>query len=561
MNGWQSEQSEKCPACGSEIPRGADRCPVCGNPISRRPGAENTEFYQQRPQPTPYNPVYMQHPLNNGPNIPPVPLPYIARHDRSAKERNRRIAGTFGAFSAFGLLIFLMISLAYLLWSPSIVIPNGMFSGAKIFLITPFPVVIATLTGWAFVAYYLAIVAAITASFFYVAFKDWKIYAKELNMQWKTGEHSVFFSVAGVFCAVLFFDITYMIIISMIRISPATPDFSGAPIWENMYGLANASVWEELITRVLLLGVPLMIYHTAKKEKKYPLKRYFLGGGIEIDNAAILLIIISSSMFGIAHVFSWDIYKILPAAVGGVAFAYVFLKYGLAASIILHFSFDFTSIPGMMSGTFTGIYVALMLLWIATGAIFFVYYLKNMIELIDIRFGVAPKPYSAVHSGGLYYMPPPQYFPPPPQSAFQQYAPYPQNPPYMDARPYPPPYPQYPPPTGAQPYSPPYQQIPPQYPAYNAYYQGPNPQYGQTPPQYFRNQNVPNQSQTPGEKVVEREKDDAPHQTPVSKNFASGPAGHPREADGFVCPSCGYTQARYENGTLVCLRCGYRRVL
>ncbi len=543
MNG---QKSERCPFCGSEIPSGATMCPVCGNPITRVQGAQNAGFYQQSPQPTPYNPVYMQQPVNSAPSVPPMPLPYIARHDRGEKERNRRIAGTFGAFSAFGLLIFLMISLAYLLWSPSVVIPNGMFYGAKIFIITPFPIIIATLTGWAFAAYYLAIVAAITASFFYVAFKDWKIYAKELNMQWNAGEHSVFFSVAGVFCAVLFFDITYMIIISMIQISPATPNFAEAPMWQNIYGLANASVWEELITRVLLLGVPLMIYHTAKKEKKYPVRRYFLGGGIEIDNAAILLIIISSSMFGIAHMFSWDIYKILPAAVGGLAFAYVFLKYGLAASIILHFSFDFTSIPGMVSGTFGGIYVALMILWLATGAIFFVYYLKNLIEFIDTRFGVAPKPHSAARpSGGLYYMAPPPYFPPPPQGPFQQY----------------PPYPQYPPHTAAQPYPPPYQQIPPQYPTYNPYYQGPNPQYRQMPPPYFQNPNAPNRSQPPGEKVAERDKEDTASQTPPSKNFVPGSAANTREGDGFVCPSCGYTQARYENGALICLRCGYRKAL
>jgi len=486
----------------------------------------------------------MQQPANDTNSIPPMPFPYITRHDRSAKERNRRIAGTFGAFAAFGLLLFLIISMAYLLWSPSLVIPNGMFAGAKLFLITPLPVVIATLTGWAFAVYYLVIVASITASFFYVVFKDWKIYGKELNMQWKSGEHSVFFSVAGIFFAVLFFDIVYMLIISMIQISPTTPDFAQAPIWQNMYGLANASVWEEVITRVLLLGFPLMVYHMIKKEKKYPIRRYFLGGGIEIDNAAIVLVIFSSSMFGIAHSFSWDIYKVLPASVAGVAFAYVFLKYGLAASIILHFSFDFTGIPGMVSGTFGGLWVPLMLLWFVAGAIFFVYYLKNMIEFIDKRFGVAPKPeFAAQPSGGLYYVPPPQ-------NTFRQPASYAQYPQYP---------PEYAPYTGAQPYSPPYQQTPPRYPPYGTYYPGPPPQYQQIPPQQLQNPNAPGQSQAPGRTSTEKEKNAHPW-IPPAERVVPSPI-NTRTSKGFVCPTCGYTQARYEDGTLICLKCGTRTKL
>jgi len=542
-----NQRMEKCPVCGNDIPSGTERCPVCGYAVQQREAGVETVPPELPPEAAPYNPVYMQQPSRGTVSTPPVPLPYIARY--TTGDKKRRYAGTFGAFSSLGLLFLLIVSLVYLLWSPSVVIPNGMSYGAKIFILTPAPTAILTVTGWGFVAYYLGIVAAITISFFYVLFKDWKIYAKELNMRWKEGEHSIFFTVSAVFFAVLFFDRAYIFFITLIQITPTTPDFSGAPIWEIMYSLANASVWEEVITRILLLGIPLLLYHTVKRERRYPVIRYITGGGIEMDNGVIVLIILSSSVFGIAHLFSWDIYKIIPATVGGIAFAYIFLKYGLAASIILHFTFDFTIIPTMWSDNFAMLYVAIMILSFIAGAIFFVYYLKKIIDFIDVRFGLAPEPAPSSHtSGGPYYISHPQYFYPNPLQQYPNYS-YPNygNQPGYAAHPLDM---SSPPPTR------PYQSV--------------QPQYGQYPPQYPAYAQSPQHQQ----QSMDSSQSGDIKQPLYAPHYAQQASGHPSHLNnrpgpvpdrtpdrGFICPVCGYTEARYENGVLVCLRCGHRTVL
>jgi hypothetical protein len=58
------------------------------------------------------------------------------------------------------------------------------------------------------------------------------------------------------------------------------------------------------------------------------------------------LIVLSSILFGLAHYLSgagWDIGKVSEAALDGVALAYVYVRYGLHASIIFHWVVDFAS--------------------------------------------------------------------------------------------------------------------------------------------------------------------------------------------------------------------------
>lgn len=564
-----------CPQCGFQIPQGMDHCPICNTPVATVPQGRG-QNPNRPPEPAYMNPVYMQYAPQYVPPLHGMPVPYIARYRRTQKEKNRRLVGTIGAFAALTLVFSLVISLIYLLWSPSIVIPNGMSYGARLFILSPTSphvVPFITLTGWAFTAYYLFLVAVISISFFYVVFRDWKLYSRELNMTWKPGEHSTLFEVAGIFFAVFFFDIVYMIVIvGLFQAQPSSPDFSSAPVWRIMYSLANASVWEELITRVLLVGVPLLAYHSLTRRKKYPIARYFIGGGIEMDNAAIVLVVISSVMFGLGHLDNWDIYKVFPTAVAGIAFAYVFLKYGLAGSVILHFSFDFMTVPGQFSGTFLGLQVAFMLIWFLAGIIFFFYYLNRLVRFVDSKLGLTspimhhPAPDSAASIPQGVYIPPaqqpvqqPQYYAPQPP-VYPAYAPY--QPPYNTynyyynpyQHPYQPPQPQAPPPVyPQQAYYPPYppqqyHQYPPQPPAPPAYQpapvQQPAAQQQSAPPQHPYNPPYPEPGVQQG------------NAAPQKVIMASEQGRKPHQGHGFVCPSCGYTEARYENGSLVCLRCG-----
>jgi membrane protease YdiL (CAAX protease family) len=59
-----------------------------------------------------------------------------------------------------------------------------------------------------------------------------------------------------------------------------------------------------------------------------------------------LLVALSAVVFGLAHFLSgagWDIGKVSEAALDGVALAYLYVRYGLHASIIFHWAVDFAS--------------------------------------------------------------------------------------------------------------------------------------------------------------------------------------------------------------------------
>jgi hypothetical protein len=58
-----------------------------------------------------------------------------------------------------------------------------------------------------------------------------------------------------------------------------------------------------------------------------------------------ILLFLTSSLFGIAHIISggtdWGVGKAFTAAISGFALGFVFLSYGAYAAILLHWFFDF----------------------------------------------------------------------------------------------------------------------------------------------------------------------------------------------------------------------------
>jgi hypothetical protein len=147
--------------------------------------------------------------------------------------------------------------------------------------------------------------------------------------------------VPRMYLAIVGFYVIYNIILRFFTVTPEVPAFKEDPLWQQLHSFAVASVWEEVLTRVLLLGVPLALYHILAGGLRHRPHRYLVGGGLGIDNAAFVLIFVQSMVFALAHVAGWDLWKVLPTAVSGLAFGYLFMRKGLWAAIILHFTFDY----------------------------------------------------------------------------------------------------------------------------------------------------------------------------------------------------------------------------
>ena len=141
----------------------------------------------------------------------------------------------------------------------------------------------------------------------------------------------------------------------------STGGLSGDP-----YGLlvsfTLAPLIEEVGFRFFLIGVPLFIVLLAtRSDARRMLKALWRPSaawdgeaGEEPNEAAsatlkllaYFLIALSSILFGLAHYLSgagWDIGKVSEAALDGVALAYLYVRYGLHASIIFHWAVDFAS--------------------------------------------------------------------------------------------------------------------------------------------------------------------------------------------------------------------------
>ena len=104
--------------------------------------------------------------------------------------------------------------------------------------------------------------------------------------------------------------------------------------------LLHASVYEELLCRLGMLGLPCLIVALMLKRKDSPWWRYLLGGA-KFEWWMVVFVLFSAVMFGAAHLTNWGTWKFIPTFVFGLVTGYLFLKYGLHACIGAHFLNDF----------------------------------------------------------------------------------------------------------------------------------------------------------------------------------------------------------------------------
>ena len=182
----------------------------------------------------------------------------------------------------------------------------------------------------------------------------------------------------GVFINVMYNIITLLVFGGGVE----EPEFlEEARFWQLVFGLARASVYEEVLARILLLGVPLYFFHRSFNKKAFArskgIKNYLFGRGLEIDKWTLLFLLFSSVVFGLAHLEGWNIYKVVPTAIVGLTMGYLFIKKGLPASILLHFMFNYLSVPYQLfnPANLTIVFIGIVsLVSIITGMLLTIYY-------------------------------------------------------------------------------------------------------------------------------------------------------------------------------------------
>ncbi len=360
-----TQAKERCAVCGAEIPELGVYCPNCG--------AVKPSMVGKTP---PYAPSWMRTgpPIYRGASVPQV----------------RSVFKMIAGLIMLTLIAWVLFAFVSLIAGMGIVIPDiqtNALHGFSLYLAIPYLVFFGSLSGSGLIAYYIFLVVAITASLAWVLVTSVRGYSKELLMKAMPREHSPLFEVSALMLAVLFLNVVIVIITGAANTPTPGNNETDAQL---LFSLANAPVWEEIIVRILFIGVPLIFVDLVRRKFRKDWYAYFLGGKFTIGIPELVLLVASSAMFGVAHYLGgWGEWKIPAAGIAGLAFGYLFLRFGIAAAIVLHFMFDYLSAPEIVfsSVDFTSVLGVLTLLWVAAGAVFTGYYIVRIIEhFTGVRF-------------------------------------------------------------------------------------------------------------------------------------------------------------------------------
>ncbi len=301
-------------------------------------------------------------------------------------------------------LVIYIISLGYMLYSPFYIIHyiNRPDFYNILYVLVPIPVGIVELDTFAAYGWYIFLIIAVSISAYFMFRKGVLQYIKSVASDMFSYKHNPFQDAVELLSLSLFVTVVTAFLYSLLTgTEPYTPSISKIPLYERMMLLLNASVYEELITRTVFLGIPLFIYYKFKNKDISVIKIF--GGTEKIGSVEIFFILLSAIIFGVAHVPGWTWWKFFPAFVAGLVLGYVYVKYGIYASITMHFLNDFSSIPAEVYPQYTLVYSLIMMGLIIAGVVFLI---SRLIRVLQF-FGVLKRPSATPEP----VLPPP---PPPP---------------------------------------------------------------------------------------------------------------------------------------------------
>lgn len=412
--GFPNKQEDKfCFHCGMALKKVENRSKVMkspSKPSSHPPTARPPSRPSSRSTPYQHYPNY--YPDYYGPRYPyDYYSQYYYYYPRAPppSDFTSVLAGLviLPSFVFIGIVLFLNI--ISLIIGLGIVFPNILTENASIILIYPWPnfVYPVTISGLMLSSWYLFIIIGIIISIFWLFktegkefFEILKASGRKLHPPPFKSDNSIII-IAQFFFALLFLNLAITIILTLLGIPIQIPEIDSEPaLWEPLFYLANASVAEEIFTRIVYIGLPLLAFDFLVRKRTEKLHKYFIGGGFKLEHITISLIIISSILFGLAHYPSWGLWKILPTFIAGLAFGYLFVRKGIHTAIILHFLIDYMYIIILIfSGNFVLLlFVVLslglvMLFWLSAGAIYTTLYISEFFRmLVDRILGSKGKP-------------------------------------------------------------------------------------------------------------------------------------------------------------------------
>ena len=107
-----------------------------------------------------------------------------------------------------------------------------------------------------------------------------------------------------------------------------------------------APLLEEFIFRIILVGIPLFVLYSGRSSLRYFLKCLWTPSSLNIldSKKAVFIIIFVGVAFGFSHIAfgdSWSEGKFAQATAGGIILGWVYFRYGIVASILIHWATNY----------------------------------------------------------------------------------------------------------------------------------------------------------------------------------------------------------------------------
>ncbi len=184
--------------------------------------------------------------------------------------------------------------------------------------------------------------------------------------------------VANFFCILFIIQVIYLMICAALGVKIDSVELGEGV--KPLYSLLHASVYEEFLCRILLIGLPILIVKYMMKNKNQPWYRYLIGG-ITYERWMLIFIVASAFIFGWGHVDGWGLWKLFPTFLSGLVMSYLFIKHGVIASIGIHFLTNYMSMDSWLFNT-SGIFAELLILAIIFSLPSFITYGKKLISFV-----------------------------------------------------------------------------------------------------------------------------------------------------------------------------------
>lgn len=210
-----------------------------------------------------------------------------------------------------------------------------------ILLLIPQVYTITTLSGTSLSVYWIFILLTFLVSVYWTFRQSRPLLDKDIIHNPDKAESTPLYWISLLFGSVIVMELMVIGIESMFGVTIDVPE--GLP--SDASGLAvflytEAGVWEEIVSRVIWIGLPMTVIGILVKN---PQPWRYLLGGFGLSKVSVALILISTIVFAFAHAEGWGMSKVPLVMFGGIVMGYIFVRFGLFASIFYHALTDLMS--------------------------------------------------------------------------------------------------------------------------------------------------------------------------------------------------------------------------